>query len=256
MTKYFGPKEVLPPCPQRRALGSVFLPVEDTSHLVDLERRPRDAKTIFHTNRRSPISRMRGPKEKDLTTFLYPEGGERAFKDLLHPFTQKKKAPDDFTPRLETNSLLMRGGCECAEHALQKTQMEAAVKRTGLMHRFVQDTDLIRIKKAAVAAASPAMQEKFMLQLHQNHEKGILLEDPAVAMDLLRDVTIPMRPPVVLEANPRDVTHIVDSVLNECAVEHRRRIEVEVHMTHEFRNSVIDVKRVFEQPKRRPIVSV
>jgi hypothetical protein len=256
MTKYFGPKEVLPPVPKRFQIAPVFLPVEDTSRLVDLERRHRDAKIVFHTNRRSPISKTSCPREPDTTTFLYPMGGERSFKDMLQPFTQKKKPPEDFTPNLETNSLLMRASCACAEHTLQKTQMDAAVKRTGFMHRFVQDTDLIRIKKAAVCAASPAMQEKFMAQLHQNHEKGIFLEDPAVTIDLLRDVVIPARPPPPLEPNPRDVTHIVDSVLNECAVEHRRRVEVEVHMTHEFRNSVIDVKRVFEQPKRKPTISI
>jgi CRISPR/Cas system CSM-associated protein Csm5 (group 7 of RAMP superfamily) len=91
-----------------------------------------------------------------------------------------------------------------------------------------------------------------MAQLHRNHEKGIFLEDPAVTMELLKDMTIQARQPPKTPRNPRDVTEIVDAVLNDCAAENRRRIEVEVHMTHEFRNCVIDVRRVFMQPTRRP----
>jgi hypothetical protein len=134
--------------------------------------------------------------------------------------------------------------------------MEAAVRRTSLMHRFVQDTELIRLKRAAVSAASPVMQEKFMAQLRQNHIKGIFLEDPAVTLDLLKDVAIPPVPVSSAEGKHGRITRIVDSVLNDCAVEHRRRAELEVHMTPEFRNSVIDVKRVFAQPKEKGVSDV
>jgi hypothetical protein len=48
------------------------------------------------------------------------------------------------------------------------------------------------------------------------------------------------------------VEQIIDQVLNECLVGHRRKNEVEVHLTREFRNSVMDVRRVLHETPLLP----
>lgn len=130
--------------------------------------------------------------------------------------------------------------------------MTAAVKRTGLVHRFQQDQEMIEMKREAVATATEKEQVEFMRQLARNHEKGNYMDDPLITLELLRkrpksSFTLP-----ITQGNKSHMEQIVDSVLNQCAVEQRRRDEVEIHCSHEFRNTVIDVRRLFDKKPERP----
>jgi hypothetical protein len=248
MSKYFGPEEVIPSAPHR-PVATVLLPLERIDDLVDLERRPRDAARPFQCGSRSPISQKRRIKSSGPSLgLLYPRAGERTFKEDLKPFTLKPKAIDDFTPDLETRSLLMRARCSRVEYDLRVAKMESSVQRIGLMHRFQQDRELIELKRRVVVNASPEMQQKFVQQLGENQAKGLVLEDPAVTLDLLCDG--PFEPVVLtpLSTGKHGKTEqIVDAVLSESAVEHRRKTEVEVHCSREMRNAIMDLTRVFEE---------
>lgn len=247
MTKYFGEEEELQAAARRPSSPPVLIPVEDISDLVDLERRPRNRPLRFDMNSRSPISKVKSKLRVDLK-FMYPKHGEKTFREDLKPFTQKPKRPDDLTPDLDTKSLLMRARCRNAEYNLRQAQMTAAVKRTGLVHRFQQDQEMIEMKRDAVATAPEKDQVEFMRQLARNHEKGNYMDDPLITLELLRK-----RPkssliqPAVTQAKKGSIEQIVDSVLSQCAVEQRRRDEVEIHCSHEFRNTVIDVRRLFDK---------
>lgn len=249
MTKYFGPVNDLRPIARRPDLfpKTILLPVEDMTGLVDLERRPHDLVQKWSMNSVSPISHKKRPISKydQRIEFLYPRNGERTFHEDLKKFSQKKRKPGDISVDLTTKSLLMRARCRDVEENLRRAQMEAAVKRTGLMHKFQQDRIMIEVKRSAVTQGTTEEQEIFVRQLRRNQLRGIFLEDPVITLDLLKKRTGPTNVPPLEPGEQGRVSRIVDSVLNQCAAEQRRREEVEFHCTDDFRNSVIDVRRVF-----------
>jgi hypothetical protein len=248
MARYFGPDEVLLPFRNAHAPTTVLLPLENIDDLVDLERRPRDASVQFKCESRSPLSQKRKPRRPGAGVgLLYPRDGERTFREGLKPFSAKPKAIDDFSPDLDTRSLLMRARSNRVTYGLRRAKMKGAVERIGLMHRFQQDREMIELKRRAVTEAGPESQQKFIEQLARNQAKGLIVEDPAVTLDLLRDgfVESVVVPPLSTGKRGK-IEAIVDIVLNDCAMEHRRKNEVEVHCSREMRNAILDVTRVFE----------
>ena len=139
----------------------------------------------------------------------------------------------------------MRARCRNVEYELQQVEMEAAVKRTKLMHFFQSDRELVETKRLAVANATPEQKEIFIQQLRKNHERGSFVEDPKITMELLKNSSIVADVPPLSTGIHGKIEKIVDSVLSQCAVEQRRQEEVENHLTHEVRNMIIDVRRVF-----------
>jgi hypothetical protein len=236
MSRYFGPEDDIVSAPHYPNM-TVLLPLERIDDLVDLEKRPRDVARPFQCDSRSPISQKRRLKpSRPSLGLLYPRGGERTFKEDLKPFTLKPKAIDDFSPDLETRSLLMRSRFDRVEYELRVAKMEGSVERIHLIHRFQQDRELIELKRRVVTNASPESQQKFVEQLGQNQTKGIFLEDPAITLDLLREG--PLEPVVLAPLSTGKhgkAEQIVDLVLNESALEHRRKTEVEVHCSREMR---------------------
>ena len=249
MTRYFGKEETLPAVQVPMANAQpVLIPVEDITGLVAIERRPRPKFRGFGLAGRSPMSGMQTKKHKEYK-FAYPINGEQTFHQDLKHFSQKPKDPDDLTPDLETKSLLMRARCRSAEHNLKQAKVAAAMKRTALIHRFQQDREMIEMKKNAVLAASEKDKITFMAQMSHNQSKGIYLEDPVITLDLLRQHGKPVSIRPLSPGKRGKMEQIVDAVLNESAAEQRRRDEVEVHCSPEFRNTVIDVRRVFLKEK-------
>jgi hypothetical protein len=251
MSRFFGPQENIVSAPYRPTT-TVLLPLETLDDLVDLERRPRDVAKSFRCGSRSPMSQKRKTRVPVSSLgLLYPRNGERTFREDLKPFSLAPKAIDDFSADLETRSLLMRARCSRVEYGLRVAKMEGSLQRINLMHRFQQDRESIELKRRTVANASPEIQQKFMDQLNRNQSKGIFFEDPAVTLDLLREGTFE---PVVLApltSGKRGKTEqIVDAVLNESAVEHRRKTDIEIHCTREERNAIMDVTRIL---KERPL---
>jgi hypothetical protein len=248
MAKYFGRDEVLHAFVNPHVPAAVLLPLERVDDLVDLERRPRDSCRRFRCESRSPLSQQWQPRRLGCGVgLLYPRDGERTFHEDLKPFSAKPRAIDDFTPDLGTRSLLMRATSNRVEHGLRRAKMKGAVERIGLMHHFQQDREMIELKRRAVTDAPADAQQKFIEQLAVNHAKGNLAEDPAVTLDLLRDGFVePVVVPPISSGRRGKIEAVVDAVLNDCAAEHRRENEVEVHCSREMRNAILDVTRVFE----------
>ena len=248
MTRYFGREECLPAVPTGPEQPPVLIPVEDITGLVDIERRPLPKQKAFGINGRSPLSGVRHLGRKEYK-FTYPVNGERTFHEDLKHFSQKPKPPDDMTPDLDTKSLLMRARCRNVEYTLQQAKIDAAMKRTALIHRFQHDREMIEMKKNAVLAASEKDKIEFMAQMSHNQSKGIYLEDPVITLELLRQHGKPVTIRSLSPGKRGKMEQIVDAVLNESAADQRRQNEVEVHCSHEFRNTVIDVRRVFLKEK-------
>lgn len=244
MNQLFDPEIKLKPI-YKKPEESVLLPVEDITGLVDLERRPKDRSRRFDMTSVSPIATKIHRKPVHACKFLYPLNGDKTFKKELKSFTQKPKAPGDFTPDLDTKSLLMRARCRNVEHELQQVEMDSAVKRTKLMHFFQSDRELVETKRIAVANATPEQKEIFIEQLRRNQERGAFVEDPKITMELLKLSPIIAEVPPLSTGIHGKIEKIVDNVLSQCAVEQRNQDEVEEHLTHEMRNMVIDVRRVF-----------
>lgn len=245
MNQLFEPEIKLKPI-VKKTEESVLIPVEDITGLVDLERRPKNRSRRFDLTSVSPISTKIHRKPLHTCKFFYPMNGDKTFKKDLQPFTQKAKAPGDFTPDLYTKSLLMRARCRNVEYELQQVEMDAAVKRTKLMHFFQSDRELVETKRLAVANATPEQKEIFIQQLRKNQERGAFVEDPKITMELLKSSTIVADVPPLSTGVRGKIEKIVDNVLSQCAVEQRRQDDVEAHLTHEVRNQVIDVRRVFD----------
>jgi hypothetical protein len=242
MRRYFGEERILAPVPAPPPLPAIILPLEDLKGLVDLERRPRNSVSGFNSNSRSPIAHSYHFKFLHQMKFIYPPGGEIAFGLGLKRFSRPRRSAND-----DTKSLLMRARCHDIERVLKQTQMEAAVSRTNLVHRFAQDQQLIETKRQIVLNSPDKLKDKFMEELRESQSKGIRCEDPQITMELLRNrcdvAVIP-----VSDKKKSKMDQIVDTVLRECVIEDRRRNEPEVHCTHEFRNKVLDVRHVFDKP--------
>jgi hypothetical protein len=92
------------------------------------------------------------------------------------------------------------------------------------MHRFQQDHERIKIEAAGGCERKSGDAAEVRSADRRELDKGIVLEDPAVTLDVHRD-----RPfePVVLTplsmGKHGKTEQIVDAVLNESAVEHRRK---------------------------------
>ena len=250
--KLFPPEIKLKPITLMPEYPPVLLPVEDLTGLVDIERRPKNILKPFDLNSQSPIS-TRIPKQSLHPSQLsYPKNGDRTFKKDLKSFVQKEKSVSDFTPDLDTKSLLMRARCKHVEHELQQVEMEAAVKRTKLMHFFNTDRELVEAKRLAVLNAEPEKQQKFIRQLRRNQIKGQFHEDPRITLQLLtaQPMIAADIPPLSTGVNGK-IEKIVDSVLSQCAVEQRRQEEVEFHLSHEERNLILDVRRAFTADRQK-----
>jgi hypothetical protein len=190
MSRWFKPERQLLSVSKRQKSPPVLLPLESLSDLVDIERRPHNAKAKLSPDSRSPVSQAARPAPcPGCLTLLYPRHGEQMFRDELRPFAQKKRAVGNFTPDLETKLLLTRARCRIVEYDLRRAKIDGAVERTSLMHRYQAEREMIEMKRAAVIEAEPQAQQKFMEQLRQNQIKGIFLEDPAITLDLLRGRT-------------------------------------------------------------------
>lgn len=250
MNELFEPEVKLKPIIKKEE-KSVLLPVEDITGLVDLERRPKNRSRRFDLTSISPISTKIHRTPLHTCKFYYPKNGDKTFKKELKPFTQKPKAPGDFTPDLDTKSLLMRARCRNVEYELQQVEMDAAVKRTKLMHFFQSDRETVETKRLAVVNATPEQKEIFIDQLRKNQERGAFVEDPKITLELLKNSSLVADVPPLSTGFHGKIEKIVDNVLSQCAVEQRRQEEVENHLTHEVRNMVIDVRRVFDpKPKK------
>lgn len=250
----FEPEVKLKPMTPKPSQASVLLPIEDLNGLVDLERRQKDRPRKFALDSVSPLASKIRKDPKNLCNLMYPIHGDKTFKEELKPFSQKEKAPGDFTPDLDTKSLLMRARCRNAQYELQQLEMDAAVKRTKLMHFFQTDREVVETKRAAVLNASPEQKETFIRQLRENHERGNFIETPKITLELLKNAPIISQVAPLSPGVHGKIERIVDNVLSQCAVEQRRQEEVEVHLTHEMRNSIIDVRRAFEPKPRKSLI--
>ena len=99
---------------------SIFLPIEDLSTLVGMQRRVRAAPVRWKSSSVSPIiaagtGQKVVPYDKDSTvSFAYPKGGEEDWKSRLPPLAPPKRIPkreltrDNYDPSKETRSLILR----------------------------------------------------------------------------------------------------------------------------------------------------
>ena len=99
---------------------SIFLPIEDLSTLVGMQRRVRAAPVRWKASSVSPIiaagtGQKVVPYDRDSTvSFAYPKGGEEDWKSRLPPLAPPKRIPkreltrDNYDPSKETRSLILR----------------------------------------------------------------------------------------------------------------------------------------------------
>ena len=174
--------------------GDILESIEDTSGLMEFERRPRLKSELFNPRGYSGLESS--ARAKSMLEFSHPKGFDKEYFNL-----------DD----AKSHSLLIRSLNKGIDRDMDQAKVDFALHKASVYNQFLKEKQFVSFKQKVVESASDKDKSKFMSQLRKNQLNGVYSDDPSITISLMKTANVEEKKNrKTIETNVRE---IVDDVL-------------------------------------------